>query len=34
MSGDSTNLKQEFTTELESIIESDEAYGSNVQILT
>jgi hypothetical protein len=34
MSGDSTNLKQEFTTELESILESDEAYGSNVQILT
>lgn len=34
MSGDSTNLKQEFTAELESILESDEAYGSNVQILT
>lgn len=34
MSGDSTNLKQEFTTELELILESDEAYGSNVQILT
>jgi len=34
MSDDSTNLKQEFTTELESILESDGAYGSNVQILT
>ena len=34
MSGDSTNLRQEFTAELESILESDEAYGSNVQILT
>lgn len=34
MSGDSTNLRQEFTTELESILESDEAYGSNVQVLT
>lgn len=34
MSDDSTNLKKEFTTELESILESDEAYGSNVQILT
>src|SRR4028119_1043665 len=34
MSGDSTNLKQEFVTELESILESDEAYGSNLQILT
>lgn len=34
MSDDSTNLRQEFTTELESILESDEAYGSNLQILT
>lgn len=34
MSDDSTNLKQEFLTELESILESDEAYGSNLQILT
>jgi len=34
MSGDLTNLKQEFTTELESIFESDEAYGSNIQVLT
>lgn len=34
MSGDSTSLRQEFTTELESIFESDEAYGSNVQVLT
>src|SRR4028119_819396 len=32
MSGDST--KQEFLIELESILESDEAYGSNLQILT
>ncbi len=32
MSDDST--KQEFLTELESIIESDEAYGSNIQVLT
>lgn len=32
MSDDST--KQEFLTELESILESDEAYGSNIQILT
>ena len=29
-----SSVKQEFTTELESIIESDEAYGSNVQVLT
>ena len=34
MSDDSTNLRQEFVTELESILESDEAYGSNLQILT
>ena len=34
MSDDSTNLRQEFVTELESILESDEAYGSNRQILT
>lgn len=27
-------VKQEFLTELESILESDEAYGSNVQVLT
>jgi hypothetical protein len=27
-------VKQEFLTELESILESDETYGSNVQILT
>ena len=33
MSDDSTNLRQEFVTELESILESDEAYGSNLQIL-
>lgn len=32
MSGDS--IKQEFLTELEEILESDEAYGSNIQILT
>jgi hypothetical protein len=32
MSDDST--KQEFLTELEEILESDEAYGSNIQILT
>lgn len=31
MSGDST--KQEFLAELEGILESDEAYGSNIQIL-
>lgn len=34
MNGDSTNLRQEFTTELESILESDKAYGSNIQVLT
>ena len=34
MNDDSTNLRQEFVTELESILESDEAYGSNLQILT
>ena len=34
MSDDSTNLRQEFVAELESILESDEAYGSNLQILT
>ena len=34
MSDDSTNLRQEFVVELESILESDEAYGSNLQILT
>ena len=34
MSDDSTNLRQEFVTELESILESDEAYGSNLQMLT
>jgi hypothetical protein len=33
MSDDLTDTKQEFLAELESIIESDEAYGSNVQIL-
>lgn len=27
-------VKQEFLTELESILESDEAYGSNIQVLT
>ncbi|MEG4149013.1 hypothetical protein [Microcoleus sp. Pol12B5] len=27
-------IKQEFLTELESILESDETYGSNVQVLT
>jgi len=34
MSLDLSSVKQQFTTELESILESDEAYGSNVQILT
>ena len=34
MNLDSPNLRQEFITELESILESDEAYGSNLQILT
>ena len=34
MNDDSTNIRQEFVTELESILESDEAYGSNLQILT
>ena len=34
MNDDSTNLRQEFVTELESILESDETYGSNLQILT
>ncbi len=29
-----SSIKQEFLTELESIIESDEAYGSNIQVLT
>lgn len=28
------SVRQEFITELESILESDEAYGSNLQILT
>src|SRR6478672_4617133 len=32
MSDDST--RQEFLTELNAILESDEAYGSNIQILT
>lgn len=34
MSDDLTNVRQEFLTELESILESDEAYGSNIQVLT
>jgi hypothetical protein len=28
-----SSVKQEFLTELESILESDEAYGSNIQVL-
>jgi hypothetical protein len=32
MSDDS--IKQEFLTELDAILESDEAYGSNIQVLT
>ena len=33
MNDDSTNIRQEFTTELESVLESDEAYESNHKIM-